>query len=277
MRRALEELGAEVVPLGRSDSFVPIDTEAVPREAAARIRAWVEEHRLAALVSTDGDGDRPLLADETGAVLRGDTIGALAAHVLGADAIATPLNASTAVERSGWFAHVIRTRIGSPHVIEAMAALAQAGARLPVGYEANGGFLLGGTAVSREGRRLEPLATRDAMVPILALLAAMARETRPLSALVADLPARATASDRLAEVDVAACAQLLQALAAGADARTALLGAVSATDTLDGVRMTLAIGRDGAPQALGQRPRAALLCRGRRCRARRSTARQRAA
>jgi phosphomannomutase len=80
------------------------------------------------------------------------------------------------------------------------------------------------------------------MLPILALLAAMARETRPLSALVADLPARTTASDRLAEVDVAACGQLLQALAAAGDDRTALLGAVSATDTLDGVRMTLASG-----------------------------------
>ena len=204
--------------------------------------AWVDAHRLAALVSTDGDGDRPLLADETGAVLRGDTIGALAAPLLGADAIATPLNASTAVERSGWFANVIRTRIGSPHVIEAMAALAQAGARLPVGYEANGGFLLGGTAVSREGRRLEPLATRDAMVPILALLAAMARETRPLSALVADLPARTTASDRLAEVDVAACGQLLQALRPEAMPGPPSSARSAPTDTLDGVRMTLASG-----------------------------------
>ena len=32
-------------------------------------------HRLDALVSTDGDGDRPLIADETGAVLRGDAVG----------------------------------------------------------------------------------------------------------------------------------------------------------------------------------------------------------
>ena len=39
-----------------------------PRASAAGSR----EHRLAALVSTDGDGDRPLIADETGAVLRGD-------------------------------------------------------------------------------------------------------------------------------------------------------------------------------------------------------------
>ena len=198
MRAALAALGAEVVPLGRSDSFVPIDTEAIPPDQAERIRGWVAEHRLAALVSTDGDGDRPLVADETGQVLRGDALGALAGRLLGADAVAAPLNASTALEASGWFARVLRTRIGSPHVIEGMARLKAEGARLVVGYEANGGFLLGGTAVSPEGRRLEPLPTRDAMVPTLAILAAMARQRRPLSELAGELPARATDSGRLA-------------------------------------------------------------------------------
>ena len=66
---------------GGATSFVPIDTEAVPRAEAERIRGWVAEHRLAALVSTDGDGDRPLVADEAGRVLRGDALGALAARL----------------------------------------------------------------------------------------------------------------------------------------------------------------------------------------------------
>jgi phosphomannomutase len=166
MAEALARLGAEVVPLGRTDEFVPIDTEAIAPEDAARIRAWVTEHRLDALVCTDGDGDRPLVADETGAVLRGDALGALVAHLLGADAVATPINASTALERSGWFARIRRTRIGSPYVIAAMDALAAEGATLPIGYEANGGFLLGGTA-TRDGRALSPLTTRDALLPTL--------------------------------------------------------------------------------------------------------------
>ncbi|WP_297970630.1 phosphomannomutase [uncultured Amaricoccus sp.] len=247
MRAALAGLGAEVVPLGRSDSFVPIDTEAIPPDQAARIRDWVAEHGLAALVSTDGDGDRPLVADETGRVLRGDALGALAARLLGADAVAAPLNASTALEASGWFARVLRTRIGSPHVIEGMARLKREGARLVSGYEANGGFLLGGTAVSPEGRRLAPLPTRDAMVPALALLAAAAREGRTLSALAGDLPERATDSGRLQEVDVAAAGRLLDGLAGSRAAATALLsglaeGELTAVDTLDGVRMRLASG-----------------------------------
>ena len=160
---------------------MPIDTEAVAPADAARIAAWVAEHRLDALVSTDGDGDRPLVADETGAVLRGDAVGILTARALGADAVATPLNATTAIERSGWFARVERTRIGSPFVIAALERLAAAGAALPVGFEANGGFLLGGVATGADGRTLAPLPTRDAMTPILALLAAAEgrRRSRP--------------------------------------------------------------------------------------------------
>ena len=148
MGEALRRLGAEVIAIGRTDRFVPIDTEAVAPEDAARLRDWVHAHRLEALVSTDGDGDRPLIADETGTTLRGDAVGALTARFLGADAVATALSSSTAVERCGWFPTVRRTRIGSPWVIEAIDEMKRAGARLPVGYEANGGFLLGGTAVA---------------------------------------------------------------------------------------------------------------------------------
>ncbi len=203
------------------------------------------EHGLDALVSTDGDGDRPLVADETGAVLRGDSLGALTARALGADAVATPINASTALERSGWVARILRTRIGSPFVIEGIEALAAAGARLPVGYEANGGFLLGGTAVGPGGRTLAPLPTRDAMVPMVALLAAAADEGIALSALAARLPTRITASDRLQEIPRAKAQPLLDDLATDPAAREQLLagiGNVTGIDTLDGVRLTLASG-----------------------------------
>ena len=242
---ALAALGAEVVALGRTDDFVPIDTEAVAPGDAARIRAWVAEHALDALVSTDGDGDRPLIADETGTVLRGDAVGALTARLLGADGVATPLNSSTALERSGWFPRIARTRIGSPFVIAALAALRAEGAHLPVGYEANGGFLTGGTAAA-DGRVLSPLPTRDALVPIAGLLTRAAR-SGGLARLVATLPPRATASDRLPDVPEAISIPLLAALAGDADERAALLAGldearVTSLDTLDGVRMTLASG-----------------------------------
>src|SRR3546814_1454915 len=72
---------------------------------------------------------------------------------------------NTAIERCGSFDTVVRTRIGSPHVIAAMDQQAASG--LPVaGFEANGGFLLGSRIDSPRGP-LAPLPTRDAALPVL--------------------------------------------------------------------------------------------------------------
>ena len=253
----LDRLGAEAVPLGASEEFTPIDTEAVAPDVARRVAAWVGDLGLDALVSTDGDGDRPLVADETGAVLRGDALGILAARFLGADAVAAPVNVSGALERSGWFGRVRRTRIGSPFVVEAAATLA-AGAALAVGFEANGGFLLAGTA-EREGRRLSPLPTRDALVPMLAVLSEVRRRGEPLSALVASLPARATASARLEQVPEADSLHLIARLDASEGARAALAREVAgagivAIDRTDGLRMTLASGEILHLRASGNAP-----------------------
>jgi phosphomannomutase len=256
----LDGLGAETVPLGRSDAFVPIDTEAVSEEDAARARDWTREHALDALVTTDGDGDRPLIADETGAWMRGDVLGVLTAAALGADAVATPVSSNTALELSGRFDRVIRTRIGSPYVIEAMAQLTRDGARLPVGYEANGGFLLGAEAEGRSGRRLAPLPTRDAMLPMLAVLEDAARRRAPLSALLADLPARFTASDRLREVPAERSGPFLEVLRDDPAARAAFVAAafdgaaILGVDATDGVRMTLAGGGIAHLRASGNAP-----------------------
>ena len=79
----LSGFGAECIALGRSDTFIPVDTEAVSAETIDRMRGWAAEHRLDAIVSADGDGDRPLVADETGTPLRGDLLGLIAANFLG--------------------------------------------------------------------------------------------------------------------------------------------------------------------------------------------------
>ncbi|MCB0968660.1 MAG: hypothetical protein KDB37_17645, partial [Ilumatobacter sp.] len=71
-------LGAETVSIGRSDSFVAVDTEAVSAADQQQAFDWAKQHGFNALVSTDGDGDRPLLADETGRYFRGDALCILA-------------------------------------------------------------------------------------------------------------------------------------------------------------------------------------------------------
>ncbi len=51
--------GAEVLELGRSETFIPVDTEAVSADTVRALKGWSKEHGLDAIVSADGDGDRP--------------------------------------------------------------------------------------------------------------------------------------------------------------------------------------------------------------------------
>jgi phosphomannomutase len=245
LRQLLEDLGAEVISLGRTDAFVPIDTEAVSEADAAQARRWAGEHGFDAILSTDGDADRPLLGDEQGNWLRGDIVGLLCARYLGIAALATPVSCNTSIELCGAFREVARTRIGSPYVIAAMEQLATAGGEKVAGFEANGGFLLG-SAVEKDGRTLAALATRDAVLPMLALLADARERSVLLSRLAADLPARFTASDRLQAFPTEASRQLLQNLAMSGKAIADLLGDLCGEpadlNQVDGLRIGFASG-----------------------------------
>jgi phosphomannomutase len=243
--RILRALGAEVTPLGRSDSFIPVDTEALRPEDVDLARGWAAEQRLDAIVSTDGDSDRPLLANRHGEWLRGDILGLLCARELGAECVVTPVSSNTALEKSGAFPRAIRSRIGSPYVI---AAMQEAGAKSGVvcGYEANGGFLLG-SKVIREGRELAALPTRDAALPIISVLAAA--KGRSVAALCADLPQRVTWSDRLKDFATADSQAILAFLTSGGEAERRarieahfepLAGRLTALDETDGLRMSFA-------------------------------------
>jgi phosphomannomutase len=195
----LEALGARAVPLGRATSFIPVDTEALREEDGALARQWAGEQTLDAIVSTDGDADRPLISDASGAFLRGDLVGAITARSLGADAIVTPVTSNSALEASGIFKTVLRTRVGSPYVIEGMAEASNSGAQAIVGFEANGGVLLGSDIV-HEDRRLAALPTRDAMLPILCALNEIVAQGKPLADIGAAFAFKAAASNRLQDV-----------------------------------------------------------------------------
>ena len=239
----LQALGAEVVALGRTNEFVPIDTEAVSERDILQARQWAADDSFDALFSTDGDADRPLIGDESGTWLRGDIVGTLCAQYLQASAVVTPVSSNTALEKCGVFARVLRTRIGSPYVIEGMANLIASGDGNVVGFEANGGFLVG-SRIEKNGHVLEPLMTRDAVLPILCLLA-MAKETgRKLSALPLRLPARFTASDRLQSFPTETSHRILADLSASPDAVAALLsglcGKPEGLDQTDGLRICVA-------------------------------------
>lgn len=233
----LEVTGAEVVKLGRSDVFVPVDTEAISAELAGELAAWVKAHKLSAIVSTDGDADRPLVVDETGAVLRGDVVGTLTANFLGAASVVTPVTSNSAIERTGWFDQVVRTKVGSPFVI---AGMANAAGRV-VGFEANGGVLLGSDVVAGNAD-LVALPTRDALLPILAVLAFARAEGKTLSQLAALLPARYAKSDRLEHVPQEKSSALLAKLRADASGFFAPVGTIVGVSEIDGLRYQLESG-----------------------------------
>ena len=236
--------GAAVVRLGRAAGFVAVDTEAVADAIfEARLR-WIAEHRLDAIVSTDGDGDRPLVIDGEGNFLRGDALGLLTAQVLGADIVVTPVTSNSALEAVGTFSRVVRTRVGSPYVIAGMEDAAATDGGKVVGFEANGGVLLGAEATVN-GHALTRLPTRDAVLPILSVLAMAAREHLTLAELVRRLPLRAALSDRLTDVPAEKGAALAARLAtdpAYAASFFAGVGEVAAVSTIDGPRFALKSG-----------------------------------
>ncbi len=253
----LRSLGADVLPMERADSFIPIDTEDISDERLLELDRLASVARdtigdIDAIVSTDGDSDRPLVAGITpeGNVrfYGGDLLGILVANYLRADAVVVPVSANDAVDLS-FAPHAVpvkKTRIGSPYVIAGMEELlARGGFRRIVGFEANGGFLTG-SDLERDGRWLAALPTRDAVLPILAVLHLSAEKNRSLLELFSELPPRFGKAGLLDDFPARASRAILKRFSSEAGARelssffTAELGfrEIVRSDATDGIRLT---------------------------------------
>ncbi|KAL5364477.1 hypothetical protein BJX96DRAFT_157409 [Aspergillus floccosus] len=190
-----QALGAEVLPIGRSETFVPIDTEAIDEAQLDTIQKLYDSTggSFDAVISTDGDSDRPLLlAPEDGKLcfFSGDLLGMVVAEFLGADAVVVPISTNDAIDR-GSLAQVLepKTKIGSPYVIAGMQQAIRKGRRRVLGWEANGGFLAG-SDIELAGRKLSALPTRDAVLPLICVLFAARKSHATVPALFKSLPAR---------------------------------------------------------------------------------------
>lgn len=230
----LHGLGAGVVELGRSDIFIPIDTEAVDSATRTQLRDWAASHDLDGIMSMDGDGDRPLLTSAAGEIIPGDILGQITGGYLGADVVVTPVSSNTGAESI--FDTVLRTRIGSPYVI---ACMESAGGKV-VGYEANGGFLLGFAT-----RGLTPLMTRDSLLPLIVPM--ICARGQGLDAVIAGQPARFTAAGRLQDVPPEKSKAMIAELDTNKVALESFLskfgGVAASVDRTDGLRVTLQDGR----------------------------------
>ncbi|QWL65361.1 phosphomannomutase [Aeromonas jandaei] len=239
----LSSLGAEVVRIERCDSFVPIDTEAVAADDKIKAKKWSEIYSLDAIFSTDGDGDRPLVADENGEWLRGDILGLLCAKALNVQAIAVPISCNTIIANMSCFESVVSTKIGSPYVISELSKLSKIYSRV-AGFEANGGFLLGSN-IALNGRAITALPTRDAMLPFLIVM--YSANQRSISELVYELPQRFTHSDRIVNYPMSSSANILSMGNNNPQALVDCLGfsdvIVTHKNDIDGLRLTFDDGR----------------------------------
>jgi phosphomannomutase len=245
----LRQLGATVTPVGRSEDFVPIDSENVTDTQRAYFARLAEENRDAiAIVSTDGDGDRPFMIDEHGVFHSGDMLGVLVAEWLRADFAAFPISTNDAVGTVLSHADVAwrNTGIGSPFVLSAMQGALAEGYRRVVGWEVNGGFMTG-TDLVVNGRTLPALPTRDAFLPIVVALASAIQSDRTMSEMFAALPRRFTQAGLIDNVPKHISQTVMQRFAEDNEkTRTALagyfsqqrgFGAIKSINLLDGVRI----------------------------------------
>ncbi len=239
----LKAAGADAVGLARSETFIPVDTEAVSAETLRLLKKWSAGAKFDAMVSADGDGDRPLVADEKGQVLRGDLVGLITANYLGAKVVVTPITSNSGLDQ-----HLPkgtrRTKVGSPYVIEEMLHAKKAKASGIVGFEANGGFFTASRFKLGRGA-LAPLPTRDCFLPILAVLAAAKKAKKPLSALAESYALPVALADRQEHYPLESSGRLMQRLISSPRTQAeffAPLGQIASTDLTDGLRVTLADG-----------------------------------
>jgi len=170
----LRQLGAEVIPLGIAPDGTNINA-GVGSEHPGTMRATVQSTRAHLGLAHDGDGDRLVLADETGTLLDGDDLlTLLALDALDREALPgrtlvvteqSNLGVDAAIARRG--GRVLRTATGDRQVIARMRA---EGATL--GGETSGHIVCGD---------LSP--TGDGLVAALRVLEVMRRRGEPLSQL----------------------------------------------------------------------------------------------
>ncbi|HRY82625.1 MAG TPA: phosphomannomutase [Candidatus Moranbacteria bacterium] len=266
MASALKKLGAVVIKVERSEKFIPIDTEAIQEIYLKKAQTWVKKYKADAILSADGDSDRPMLFDETGTFIRGDFLGVITSAYLKADSVSATASCTTALEKSKLFRKINRTKIGSPYVVEAMQNDEKKGFRRVGSYEANGGYLLQ-TNLKLNGCELRALPTRDSMLPILSALALAKKKNLPLSKLVRLFPQRFVYSQSIKGFPTEKGQEILKKISAGdltakktAQKIFGLVSEIEEINFLDGARMFLSSGEILHVRPSGNSPELRVYC-----------------
>ena len=209
----LRRAGAEVVAIGCEPDGLNIN-DGVGSTHLGPLQAAVLQHGADVGIAHDGDADRCLAVDATGAVVDGDEILAVLALSLReagrlADdtvvvTVMSNLGFRIAMKREG--IAVVETAVGDRYVLEAMR---------------DGGYSLGGEQ-SGHVLLLDEATTGDGMLTALHLLARMAAVGKPLAELVAVMDRLPQVMVNVKGVDKARVGQCAPLLAAVAEAEAEL-------------------------------------------------------
>lgn len=170
----LEELGAEVIPIGVEPNGENINHGCGSTNPQLMCRTVVSEGAHLG-IALDGDGDRAILCDEAGRLVDGDQVMAMAAldldfqgrlpHRTVVATVMSNMGMEVALRDRG--IRVVRTAVGDRYVVEEMR---------------RGGFILGGEQ-SGHVIFLEHTTTGDGMITALQVLSLMRRSGKSLSEL----------------------------------------------------------------------------------------------
>lgn len=235
----LQTLGATVTPFGDAATFHPIDTEALAKSDIELAEQYISKYGFNCIVSTDGDGDRPLVTDEYGQWVHGDIVGMICAHILNAKYVVTPLTCNSSIDLISQFTAIYRTRIGSPYVIEKMNELIEKGCKDVIGFESNGGVLVG-TSLNLHHKTINALPTRDSILPILSILFYINQKKITISNLINTFCYVYTISDSIKQVSPEISQALFQQLKSDPININQLLNikqAILDVDITDGLRV----------------------------------------
>ncbi|BCH63749.1 phosphoglucosamine mutase [Agrobacterium vitis] len=169
---ALWELGAEVVTIGNEPNGLNINLECGSTHPAA-LQKKVHEVRADIGIALDGDADRVIIVDETGAIVDGDQLMAVIAEswandqtLKGGGIVATVMS-NLGLERflGGKGLTLARTKVGDRHVVEHMRQN-----HYNIGGEQSGHIVLSDFGT-----------TGDGLVAALQILAAVKRTGKTVS------------------------------------------------------------------------------------------------
>lgn len=142
--RLFGELGIEATVINDDPDLGLIVRDTEQEGSFAELQKKVVESKADFGIGYDTDGDRVVFVDEKGAYIPGDYIGTLLAKESESDTIVTPFGTSQVIEMIN--KKVIRTKVGSPYVVEAMKKSGSG-----FGFEANGGAISSEIMLTRDG------------------------------------------------------------------------------------------------------------------------------